>query len=270
MLWNKEEADILPQVIEAALPHVDSLFIADDGSTDNSWDIIQAYKRAKDKIEHIQQEPSPKDRSQRNALLAEMRRQGYGQNDWVQVIESDIMILDTSPKLAIKDHAVQDMAVSWQTLNATNTKEAWPSTDTWPHWGKPLNEIMPYWHRLEHMLYTFRLLPELRYTDMWRPWPSGFAKYSDGSEVKVDRRTDDAPLLAHFGYRGPTHFYNKFKNHSSNVGGFHKKYKSWDLRSVESVLDTVSFFNGEYNSMTFPLSREGWKSWRIWRKGKCS
>ena len=33
MMWNKNEGDILEEIIEAALSRVDTLFVADDGST---------------------------------------------------------------------------------------------------------------------------------------------------------------------------------------------------------------------------------------------
>lgn len=263
MMFCKNEADILPQTLEAALPHVDSLFIADDGSTDSSWDIIKRYAEVhKDKIEHIQRNPNKNDPGQRNALLNEMRRKGYGQDDWVQIIEADIMILDTDVAEAIQKYSVEDLGVSWQCLNAVNTKEKWPKVDTFPFWGKPLAEVMPFFHRMEHMLYTFRLMPAVYYGSIWRPWPQGWSRYSK-NEIKVDDRHPDSPLLLHVGWRGPTHFRQKFHSgHSANVNGFHKRYANWDMRSNESVLETVSFFNGNWNSSTFTCSRAGWINYR--------
>ena len=119
MFWNKGEGDILEEILLNALPHVDSMFIADDGSTDNSWDIIQSIAKAHpDKVEHIQQKPNPNDKAQRNALLNEIRRRYKPEDTWVQIMESDIMILDTDIKQAIKDWAIEDIAVEWQALNA--------------------------------------------------------------------------------------------------------------------------------------------------------
>ena len=66
MFWNKSEADLLLFTLERAIKAVDSLVIADDGSTDKSWDIIQSFSNAhKDKVEHIQQKPSKNDPAQR-------------------------------------------------------------------------------------------------------------------------------------------------------------------------------------------------------------
>ena len=44
MMWNKNEGDILPFTISKALEVVDYLVMADDGSTDNSMDVMQSFK----------------------------------------------------------------------------------------------------------------------------------------------------------------------------------------------------------------------------------
>lgn len=260
MFWNYNEGDILPQTLEAASDKVDSLFIADDGSTDNSWEIIKQFAdEHKDKVEHIQQKPDKSDKGQRQSLLEEMRKR-YDDSTWVQIIESDVMVLDTNVKEAIRNHSVEGLAVSWQTLNAI--RRSWDDVDTYPNWETPLLELMPYAHYMEYMLYTFRLLPELSYRQpYWRPWPTGFSKYTS-KPVKVNRRTLDAPLLAHVGFRGPTHFYHKYKH----MGERHTKYKDWILTSPETVKETVFFFNGVWNRCRFEMSRDGWISWRRGRK----
>lgn len=262
LFWNKNEADILAQTIEAALPHVDTLFIADDESSDASWDIIRAYHVThKDKIEHIQQLPNKQDPGQRQSLLNIIRSRYKPEDTWVQIIESDIMILDTDVREAIKKHARYDVAVSWQALNGVRKPGTWDEVDAYPHWGLKLQELMPFAHRMEYMLYTFRPLPHLEFNrNMWRPWPQGFSKC--GGPIKVDSRTEDAPLLAHYGYRGPTHFLHKY----GHMGDRHTRYTTWDLTSKEAVLNTVSFFNGDWNSRTFDMSREGWVSYRRGRK----
>lgn len=263
MFWNYNEADILPQTLEAALPHVDSMFIADDGSKDNSWDIIRGFaERHKDKVEHIQQKPNKKDKAQRESVLTEIKKR-YDDKTWVQIMESDVMILDTDLRIAIKEKSVENVAVSWQLWNAIR-KDWMDGSDTYPNWNVPIKELMPYGHYMECMLYTFRCLPDLHFNQAtWRPWPAGFSKYVNG-QVKQNKREPDTPLLAHVGFRGPTHFYEKYKY----MGSRHKKYKDWDLTSVESVNRTVFFFNGLWNKCHYDLSREGWCKWNKtrWKK----
>lgn len=259
LMFSKNEADILPQIIEDALPKVDSLFIADDGSDDASWSIIQAYAKAhKDKIEHIRQIPDPIDKGQRQALLDKIRKRYKPENTWVQLIESDVMILDTDIRAAIATQAVSDLAVTWTMINACRFPgETWREVDTYPFWGMPLKELMPKAHYMEHLLYTFRPLPKLIYdSDRWRPYPRGFGQYVNG-KVKIGSKGKNCPLLLHLGYRGPTHFHLKFKKGGPPFPR-HSRYPSWDMSTPETVLNTVSFFNDTWNKNAFAASRLGW------------
>jgi len=259
MMWNKNEADILPQIIDAALPHVDALFIADDGSTDDSWSIIKNHSSKK--IEYTQRSPDKHDPGQREALLNEIKKRYKPENTWVQIIESDIMILDTNIREAIKLHSVEDMALTWHLLNGARRKGDWNELDVFPNWDRPISEVMPWGHWIESMLYTFRPLPNLHYVHRATPWPRGWTHYT---KSPMDRISWDktAPLLAHYGYRGPTHFYLKYKS----MGAHHKKYTDWKLGSPREVEDTVYFFNGVWNGLMHPLSRQGWLERNRWKR----
>ena len=116
---------------------------------------------------------------------------------------------------------------------------------------------MPYAHFMEKMCYTFRPLPKLHYSPgRWRPWPNGWSHYSD-DKVKSGPKVPDSPLLAHYGYRSPRHFWLKYKH----MGDHHKKYKNWKLASPQEVEATVSFFDGSWNGNPFEMSRKGWHKW---------
>ena len=113
---------------------------------------------------------------------------------------------------------------------------------------------MTHAHWMEKMTYTFRPFKELYYdsNNAWRPWPKGFSKLSK-TPKEISSYT---PLLAHYGYRGPTHVHKKYLP----SGRFHNRYPKWDFSSPESVLDTVYFFNGVWSSSPYLMSREGWKN----------
>lgn len=251
LMFNRNEGDILEETITAVLPHVDSLFIADDGSTDNSWPIVQSMKGRSSKIEHIQRAPNPHDRGQKQALLNEIRRRYKPENTWVQVCESDIMILDTNVHDAIKRYNRGGVLVDWLLLNGVRKPGAWGALDEYPKWNDSIKNILPYAHIMETMTYTFRPLPDIGFSSVWRPWPSGFGRYlSNAKEPVMDRWR---PLLMHYGYRGPTHFHLKYKS----MGATHTKHKAWKLGSPQEVEQTVPFFSGEYNKHSFPASRWG-------------
>lgn len=263
MMFCHNEGDILAQTIEAALPKVDSLFIADDGSTDNSWDIIKAMKRAhKDKIEvGVKRQTNKNDKGQRTFLLNEIRKRYKPENTWVQIIESDMIVLDTDIRKAIKEHSVHNMAMSWIALNAAREVGTWKEADTFPHWGRPLTEIMPGAHWMEVLLYTFRPLEKLYFkTEPWRPYPAGFGYYTDQPVKGSYGRKVSAPLVLHMGYRGPTHFCHKYNGRWPN--NKHPKYHSWDVSTVKTVEESVYFFNGTWNSELFEASRAGWRQFR--------
>lgn len=253
ILWNKNEGDILEETILSALTKVDSLFLADDHSTDNSWEIMQSFENHP-KVEYIRNErENSHDLGQRQALLDAVRQRYKPENTWVQVIESDIMILDTDVREAISEWAVDDIGVTWQLLNGAREPGTWDEHE-YPNWTKPITEIMPYAHWIEHMLYTFRPLPELAYSsNSWRPWPMGFAQYIKNPPLKRGRKGLNSPLLAHYGYRGPIHFKKKYGNKKF------RKYPSWDLTNEQTVEDTVYFFNGIWNNSLHDMSREGWR-----------
>lgn len=261
MFWNRNEADILEEILEDAIKHVDTLFIADDNSADKSPDIIRGFaEKHKDKVEFTSfNRTNPRDVGQRQAMLDEIRKRYKPENTWVQIIESDMMLLDTDVREAIKQWAVEDMAVSWQTLNAARKPGTWDEVDTYPKWPVSIRQIMPYAHWIEYMLYTFRPLPGLGYDlDNWRPWPSGWGNYTN-KPVKVNKRSLNAPLLAHYGYRGPTHFLLK-----NPPDRFKRRYPTWDLTDLETIKETVFFFNGAWNGEKdlFPMSRDGWRAHR--------
>lgn len=256
MMWNRNEGDILEETITEALKHVDSLFIADDNSTDNSWEIIKSLANSrKDKIEYIRNKRDPRDQGQRQSLLDEIRRRYKPEDTWVQVIESDMMILETDIREAVKTQACHDVAMCWLAWNALRLPNTWKEVDTYPKWTRPIKEIMDRAGFMEHMVYTFRPLKEIYYDpNRWRPWPRGFNK-----DIHL-KKTGTIPILLHYGYRGPTHFYTKYR---SNPNVFKQKYPNWDLTSPETVDKTVAYFNGEFNyKRSHPASRAGWRKIR--------
>lgn len=249
IMFVKNEADIVEETIFDAVTKVDQLYIADDGSSDSSWEIIQSCKSRFPNITQVQREPNKNDPGQRASLFNKIKKRFNPNSTWVQVIEADMFLL-MDPREAVK-HAVDDLAVTWNCMNAVRKPGTWKEVDTYPNWQAPIREIMPYAHWMEVLLYTFRPLPELHYSPIWRPWPQGFSKYSS-KNILLKRGTvqTGAPGLLHCGYRGPTHFYKKYKN----MGKTHKKYKTWDLSSPESVERTVPFF-GLYAENAFDWKR---------------
>jgi len=266
MFWNKDEGDILWETMTDAIRHVDSLFIADDGSTDGSKDLINDFAaQNKDKVEYVYTGPrnDPRDTGNRQHLLTEIQKRYKGENTWVQIIESDIMILDTDIRVALEEWGSEDIGMSWHLINAARRPGEWAGvSEQYPNWEAPIVELMPLGHWIEVMMYTFRPMPKVCYNfDRWRPWPQGLSYYTDNRPIEIRRRGLSAPLLAHYGYRGPLHWYEKWRRAGKTSS---RKYPKWNYSSPEKVEETVYFFNGAWNGegSLFPMSREGWIAWR--------
>ncbi len=256
MMWNRNEGDILEEVIESALSNVDTLFLADDNSTDNSWDIIKSFGS---RIEYVRNEREHSlDQGQRTSLLKAIQERYKPENTWVQIIESDIMILDTNIRTALKEWAHEDLGMTWQLLNGARFKEEWEEWDTFPNWNGSIREVLPRAHWVEYMLYTFRPVEGLYYDmDVWRPWPRGFLKHLKEEPLKRGKKGETSPLLAHYGYRGPTHFHQRYDHNKK-----WNKYPSWSVETLQKTKETIYYFNGHWNRDLFPMSRKGWKMYR--------
>jgi glycosyltransferase involved in cell wall biosynthesis len=255
MLWTRNEADIIEEVIVAAARQVDALFVADGHSTDGSWQLIRSLQRRFKNIEHVQQENESEDRAQRNSLLDKIRERYKPEDTWVQVFEGDMFTLETDIRTAIRDYAVEDMGVPWFALNACRLRGTWAGVDRYPDWPGMIRETMPYAHYMETLLYSFRPLPELRFVQKyWRPWPRGFSHYTS-QNLFLQPCGREMPLLLHVGYRGPKHFYSKYGGPNKQQ---HQKYESWNLSTPESIEKTVYFFNGVWNAEAVPATRAAW------------
>ena len=264
MMFSHNEGDILAEILENCLDQVDAWFISSDNSTDNCWDIIQDFQRQHpDKIEYIRNHrDDPRDIGQRQSMLEEIRKRYKPENTWVQALDADMMFLDTDVKQAIKDFAHKDIAVTWLILNAVRKPGTWSEVDTYPLWGASIKEVMPYAHPIENGLYTFRPLHELSYDlDTWKPWPRGFGHYIQGEKVKKKNDGPHIPILAHYGYRGPKHYYRYHEGQDIT------KYP-WKTGSLQEVEDTVFYFNGVWNQDLMLMSRESWLEWRKVQRGK--
>lgn len=256
IMWAKDEADIIEEIILDGLKHVDTMMIAEDSSSDRTPDIIESLAGQYPEIEYIsvKKRPDKRDKAQRQVLLNEVRRRYKPESTLVHALESDIFILDTDIREAWKKYSSDDIGMGWLLLNGVRRPGEWGEVDEYPNWSRPIREVLSYAHYMELMLSTFRPLAKLQYQSQpWRPWPSGFTHYTN-KHIKKRPKGEEAPLLFHVGYRGPTHFYQKYKR----FGDHHPKYKTWKLSSPKAVEQTVAFFNGKWNGKAFPASREGW------------
>lgn len=264
MMFCKNECDVLPMTIPAAMKLVDSMFISDDGSTDGSWEIIQYFKRHyPDKIEHIQQEPNPKDQAQRASLLTKIQERYKPQDTWVQIVEADMMLHTTDVRAEIAKGHRSNICVEWDIMNAA--RSYWDDVHHfYPYWPEDIRTMMPMFHWAEGLLYTYRPLPGLYFEEVWRPQPRGFGVYfdKDPSYKRRPRKRQDVsevPLLLHYGYRGPTHLMHKWNSKTVKPPSVINRHGE-NYTSVDTIMATNPYCNGQYNrsKATYNTPEEAW------------
>lgn len=255
MMWNMNEGDVLPFTISKALEVVDYLVLADDGSTDKSFEIMQSFK-SNPKVIHVEQVKKPREKKQ--VLLDVIKKNFDPKNTLVQVIESDVTILDTDIRETWAKYNNNDASMSWHMINATDPEGWKDETGCYPNWEIPIDQKMTHGNWMEVLShYTFRPLPGVTFQNDSRPWPRGLAQYVQKDNIRI---LSDAPLLAHWGYRGPKHWFAKY---SKGPGSVHSRKHQWKIGSVEECKANVPFFNGIWapNKDTTHLSRAGWADW---------
>jgi len=253
IMWNKNEGDILNFIITKALEQVDYLFMADDNSTDDSFKIMESFKANPKVLDVFQITRGEK----KQILLDKVKARFKAEDTLVQVVESDVTILDTDIRACWAKYNNNNASMSWHVINAVDPEGWKDESRCYPTWEVPIDKKMTHGNWMEVLShYTFRPLPGIYFIDDSRPWPKGLSTYVGPD---TNRYTSDAPLLAHWGYRGPKHWYAKY---SAGPGSVHRKHK-WKIGSVEECRKNVPFFNGIWapNGDTVPLNREGWARW---------
>ena len=256
VMYCKNEADVLPITIPAALKLVDSLFIADDGSTDKSWDIIQYFKQHYPKVEYVQQKPNPVDQGQRQDLLNEIRRRYKAENTWVQAIDADMTLHTTDLHALIESNKRENVTVLWAVMNAV--RDYWDDVHQfYPNWPEDIRTLMPNFHRIESVTYSYRPMPDLYFTQAWRAWPKGFGKYvTSGSTDRPQPGTPPA-LLLHYGYRGPTHMLARWNPSRPLIDK-----QGVDHTSIDTINRTNPYFNGLFNRDPLFVDADPYEAWR--------
>ena len=262
VMYCKNEIDVLPVTIPEALKHVDTMFISDDGSIDGSWELIQSFKQQyPDKIEHIQQQPDPFDQGQRTAMLVEIQKRYKAENTWVQVIEADMVLHTIDLRGAISSANRNNISVDWAIMNAV--RPYWEGIHhLYPNWPVDIRTLMPMFHYMENILYTYRPLPALYFEPGWRPFPRGFGVYYDQHPPYAKRRRSlqsrkRVPLALHYGYRGPTHEFVK-----------HHRGQPLDNEAIEHIFKTSGYYNGGYNRAEHLTTDDPKIAWRRYRDSK--
>ena len=89
----KNEVDVIEQSLAAAAEWCESVYVWDNGSTDGTWEAIQALSRTLPAIVPDRQDDTPYDKALRGLLFAD-RRAEAAHGDWWCMLDADEFYID--------------------------------------------------------------------------------------------------------------------------------------------------------------------------------
>ena len=241
----KDEGDLLKDVLDHSVGY-DAVFAYNDGSTDNTEDILKTHPRISKYVnrsdfpDSVHQE-FPQHR--RHHLLQMVKDEFHTYNTeeiWVVRMEGDRYLMSTTVhEICHKGDFYELAGVSGVMVDCRiGPNEDWIKLDTYPNWHKPITIIQD-WGRIDdvHPVVAFRLEDGVQYsTKKPRPWPViwGPTNYNQNDFV-----TKDMAFFAHHGKRGPRYWHKAFGPNGTRFPS--KKWiKEWDFSSPEKAIETVS------------------------------
>jgi glycosyltransferase involved in cell wall biosynthesis len=189
----KNEDDIIAQTLTYALRHCTKIFVIDNGSTDESWNIVQSLSKQYPQIVPLLQTYEPYSEGQR-ALAYNKYHSELSDQDWWLVLDADEFLAeDPQPVIqrAMRDNA--DIIQTWQIqffytdVDHKNWLEGRDSRDL------PIFVRRRYYNINWQEARLFRNNPR-------QPWDIKISKFIPDGHTKVCRRRI---LNRHYQYRDP-------------------------------------------------------------------
>ncbi|MGE3962240.1 MAG: glycosyltransferase family 2 protein [Dehalococcoidia bacterium] len=93
LMLVKDEADIIRETIEDALPWCDAIYVFDNGSTDGTWECVQELAQRQPNVEAFRQDPRPFTQSLRGEIFRHYRHRARP-GDWWCILDGDEFYID--------------------------------------------------------------------------------------------------------------------------------------------------------------------------------
>lgn len=205
ILRVRNEADLLPAVLDNVADGVEEIFAYDDDSDDGTLEILKAHPV----VTYI--EPyNPKFTAElyKTRVLEKMVKQNYRyqkEEVWVSLLAGDLFWLNMTPREA----AERALAAGFDCSNGTAVdfgRWSWDErSDTWPNWHMDPRFLCQWCAVIEELPVVWKVAD---YT-FWNrlPWARGFKARKLGIEL-------DMPFLEHQGKRSPRYHQWKYASGS--------------------------------------------------------
>jgi len=214
---------------------VDYLYVYDDFSQDNTWEIVKSADYAIRGVDDVPRLQIP--RPNYHHLLESIRQDFTNEDVWVVLTMGD-RLFDDSPAQIVEEattNAVEGLQIDCLKDDWTEENDPWPNCSN-------IQSLCARRVISEHCIVAYKLTERLSYLKAPYPWPHGLG------DIQYKNSFDSTkPRLLHYGRRSPRGHMWRYKSGSRKIS---VKYKDkWDLSTFESTVRTVKFFNGKYNGL---------------------
>ncbi len=205
----KDEADLLPEVLEHLDGELDTVYAYDDGSIDDTFKILQNYSRQVGYIKRKKHDTERLNiaRPHYHHLLERIKKDYEGEEVWIVITMGDRFFLNKKPRQIVEEaEAGGFTTVHGGQLDFVRHKnDPWTKeNDTFPKYSSSLREICKWFRWDEDCVVAYKLSDDRSYLEAKYPWPrGGHIKQQYHSIDREGKVSVDMPYMEHQGRRSP-------------------------------------------------------------------
>ena len=233
----RDEADLLPEVLEHLDGEVDQIYAYDDGSKDGTFEILKSHALKVGYIKRRKHDTERLDipRPNYHHLLERIKQDYEGEEVWAVITMGDRFFLNKTPRQIVAE-AGEFTAVEGIQLDFLRPRtDPWTEeNDTWPVYSNSLRKLCR-WVRIdERCIVAYKVTNAPSYRRSAYPWPKAVGPVQYECAAMNEQVSLDMPFLEHQGRRSPKALMERISQGCRVLG---RKYKDYDLSTFESTVE---------------------------------
>lgn len=238
MMCVRDEADLLPEVLEHLDGKLDALYVYEDGSQDNTANILLESPQVTYLMSrNADRNRMPIERPNYHHLLEKIKEDHDLENEdvWVVITMGDRFFLNKTPRQIVEE-AGDFTAVEGVQLDFLRSRmDPWTAeNDTWPVYTESLRKICRWVRVDERCIVAYKATNEASYRNARYPWPRAIGTPQYDRAVMEEKVSLDMPFLEHQGRRSPKAAMARVASGSRQLG---RKFLHYDLRTFKSTVE---------------------------------
>ncbi len=247
MMCVRDEADLLPEVLEHLDGKLDELYVYEDGSQDETARILSESPQVTYLMSRTEDSGRlPMDRPNYHHLLERIKWRHDLENEdvWVVIAMGDRFFLNKTPRQIVEGAGEFEAVEGVQLDFLRHRMDPWTEdNDEWPHYTLSLRHQCRWFRVDERCIVAYKVTPELSFLQAKYPWPRGIKSVQNAAKEMRDNLTLDIPYLEHQGRRSPRAAMWRYSSGSRIIG---QKYQHWDLSTFESTSQALRLHYQNY------------------------